>query len=165
MKEWKHYRKQCTSVHGDGLQGRRRWWWWWGYDACVCVYIHISVYLGGDEAEKVIKIQWLGEREEGGQRGTEDGILSLYVPRRLSLSQHDSSVSSFSVFIYLPSVHFSSIVRTFGPDPGALRAAPPPPLPTPPHPPHPTFAPFAAALPQIHVNKFPHGSPRPALQV
>lgn len=59
----------------------------------VCVSIYKCVFEG--RGQKVIKIQWLGEREEGGQRGTEDGILSLYAPHRLSLSQHDSSVNSF----------------------------------------------------------------------
>lgn len=37
----------------------------------------------------VVNIQCPGEREEGGQRGTEDDILSLSASRCLSLSQHD----------------------------------------------------------------------------
>lgn len=90
---------------GMDWRGGGGWWWW---SVCVCVYI--SVYWGW--GWKVIKIQWLGERDEGGQRGTEDGILSHYAPHCLSLSHHNCSVQ---LFIYLLSFHHSSFVLTYTP--------------------------------------------------
>lgn len=64
----------------------------------MCIKVCVCGCWGGDR--KVINIQWPGEREEGGQRGTEDGILSLCASHCLSLSQHDSSVHFFNLSLF-----------------------------------------------------------------
>lgn len=54
---------------------------------------------GGEGGMKAINIQRLGEREEGGQRGTEDGILLLCVLHPVFL--YHSTTCLFILFIYL----------------------------------------------------------------
>lgn len=69
-----------------------------GVTVCLCVHIYVCWWAGG--GIKVINIQWPGEGEERGQRGTKDGILPLCVPHCLSLSQHDISVHSFNLSLF-----------------------------------------------------------------
>lgn len=74
-----------------------------------------GVERGGVGVSGAISIQRPGEREEGGQRGTEDDILSRSDPRRLSPSQHDSSVRSLCLsllFFLIFSQSPQHLVRT-----------------------------------------------------
>lgn len=75
--------------------------------AYVCVYL-CAHWMGGQcagwvggwgGAEKSLTFSGRVREKEGGQRGTEDGILSLSV--LLSLSQHDLAVHSLFYYLHL----------------------------------------------------------------
>lgn len=78
---------------------------------------------------KAINIQRLGEREEGGQRGTEDGILLLCVLHPVFL--YHSTTCLFILFIYLSFFMFSQSPSHLVWTPHPFHTTPPPPYQTP----------------------------------
>lgn len=94
----------------------------------------MCVRMGGGEGGgmKAINIQRLGEREEGGQRGTEDGILLLCVLHPVFL--YHSTTCLFILFIYLSFFMFSQSPSHLVWTPHPFHTTPPPhPHPTKPH--------------------------------
>lgn len=112
---------------------------------CVSIYIYISVYLGGDEAKKVTKIQWLGEREKEGKGELKWHSLALCsstpfsITARLVCQFFFLFLSISRLFIFLQSSAHSAQTP--------VHSGPPPPHP-PPRPvnPTPSAAPYLCSF-------------------